>query len=71
MEYWKRYDRNCQRAVKYGPDLSDANSLLATLMAKEFTNAQKKNCNRKICVNSSDLNPSSIISIYPLQILFL
>ena len=36
-----------KRAVKYGPDLSDANSLLATLMAKILRNSlniQKKNC---------------------------
>ena len=58
-----------KRAVKYGPDLSDANSLLATLMAKnpkefpEYSEEELIETARKYAINSSDLNPTGIISI--------
>ena len=58
-----------KRAVKYGPDLSDANSLLATLMAKnpkefpEYSEEELLEAAKKYALNSSDLNPTGIISI--------
>ena len=58
-----------KRSVKYGPELSDANSLLATLMAKnpkefpEYSEEELFEVAKKYAIKSSDLNPTSIISI--------
>ncbi len=58
-----------RRAVQYGPDLSDANSLLAGLMAKnpkefpEYTEDELFDAVRRVAIKASDLNPSGIISI--------
>ena len=58
-----------KRAVKYGPDLSDANSLLAGLMAKnpkefpEYSEDELFDAARKFAKKASDLNPKGIISI--------
>ena len=56
-------------SVKYGPELSDANSLLATLMAKnpkefpEFSEKELFEVAKKYAIKASDLNPTNIISI--------
>ncbi len=58
-----------RKAVQYGPDLSDANSLLAGLMAKnpkefpEYTEDELFVAARTFAKKASDLNPKSIISI--------
>ena len=56
-------------SVKYGPELSDSNSLLATLMAKnpkefpEYSEEELFEVAKKYAIKASDLNPTSIISI--------
>ena len=56
-------------AVKYGPELSDSNSLLATLMAKnpkefpEYSKEKLFDIAKKYAIKASDLNPTGIISI--------
>ncbi|MDC3076137.1 adenylate/guanylate cyclase domain-containing protein [Paracoccaceae bacterium] len=56
-------------AVDNGPDLSDANSLLATLMAKnpkefpEYSQNELLDAARHFAKKASDLNPKGIISI--------
>ena len=56
-------------AVKYGPELSDSNSLLATLMAKnpkefpEYSEEKLFDIAKKYAIKASDLNPTGIISI--------
>jgi len=56
-------------AVKYGPELSDSNSLLATLMAKnpkefpEYSEEKLFDIAKKFAIKASDLNPTGIISI--------
>mgnify|MGYP003324673425 CR=1 FL=1 len=58
-----------KRAVKYGPDLSDANSLMAILMAKnpkefpEYSEKELFDAARNFAKKASDLNPKGIISI--------
>ncbi len=58
-----------RRAVQYGPDLSDANSLLAGLMAKnpkefpEYSENELLDAARNFAKKASDLNPKGIISI--------
>ena len=58
-----------KRAVQYGPDLSDANSLLAALMAKnpkefpEYASDELFDAARKFAIKGSELNPKGIISI--------
>jgi len=58
-----------KRSVEYGAELSDANSLLATLMAKnpkefpEYSEAELFEVAKKYAIKASDLNPTSIISI--------
>jgi len=58
-----------KRSVQYGPELSDANSLLATLMAKnpkefpEYSEAELFEVAKQYAIKASDLNPTSIISI--------
>ena len=58
-----------KRAVQYGPDLSDANSLLAGLMAKnpkefpEYSSDELFDAARRFAIKASDLNPKGIISL--------
>lgn len=58
-----------KRAVQYGPNLSDANSLLASLMAKnpkefpEYSESELLETAKKFAKKASDLNPTGIISI--------
>ena len=58
-----------RKAVQYGPNLSDANSLLAGLMAKnpkefpEYSEDELFDAARKFAKKASDLNPKGIISI--------
>ena len=58
-----------RRAIQYGPDLSDANSLLAGLMAKnpkefpEYSEDELFDAARKFAKKASDLNSKGIISI--------
>ncbi len=58
-----------RQAVQYGPDLSDANSLLAGLMAKnpkefpEYSENELLDAARNFAKKASDLNPKGIISI--------
>ena len=61
--------KTAKRAVQYGPDLSDANSLLAGLMVKnpkefpEYASDELFDAARKFAIKASDLNPKGIISI--------
>ena len=61
--------KTAKRAVQYGPDLSDANSLLAGLMAKnpkefpEYASNELLDAAKKFAIKASDLNPKGIISI--------
>ena len=61
--------KTAKRAVQYGPDLSDANSLLAGLMVKnpkefpEYASDELLDAARKFAIKASDLNPKGIISI--------
>ncbi len=58
-----------KKAVKFGPELSDAYSLLATLMLKnpdqfnEYSQEELKEKAQEYAIKSSDLNPKNIISI--------
>ena len=58
-----------KKAVKFGPELSDAYSLLATLMPKnpdqfnEYSEEELKEKAQEYAIKSSDLNPKNIISI--------
>lgn len=58
-----------KKAVEFGPELSDAYSLLATLMPKnpgqfnEYTEEELKEKAQEYAIKSSDLNPKNIISI--------
>ena len=61
--------KTAKLAVQYGPDLSDANSLLAGLMVKnpkefpEYASDELFDAARKFAIKASDLNPKGIISI--------
>ena len=58
-----------KKAVEFGPELSDAYSLLATLMPKnpdqfnEYSEEELKEKAQEYAIKSSDLNPKNIISI--------